>query len=143
MNNQETSHTNKNHEACEPEKISRGEKIFALAVAWLMLTFVLYWKFSDIAPEQSYLYYLYPFFSAYVIIGAWYQSWYLVTFKNTVGRPKFFFTVFVEIVLLIVTIMVAEKGYGGIRLFLLFFTFSIVHAGLVVALYRDAKKKMN
>ncbi len=138
MDQHSTSRINKNNEDFSPENIPKWVKLFALGSAWLLITFVLYWKWSDLATEQFYLYFLYPLFSAYVIVGAWYQGWYLVTFRIAVGRPKFFFTVFVEIFLVVLTMMAAERGYERGQLFLIIIIFSIIHIGLVVALYRNA-----
>ena len=121
------------------EKISKGTKIFALISAWLLILFVLYSKWSNIAPEQFYLYFLYPFFAAYVIAGAWYQGWYLVTFKNTVGRPKFFATIFLQILFAVLTVMAADYGYERGKLFCLIGLFSFIHVAIVVTLYKKAK----
>jgi len=137
--NQKTLHRNHKPGDSKPEKITKWEKLF-LGLAWLLITLVLYWRLSDLAPEQSYLYILYPFFSAYLIAGAWYHAWYLVTFRITVGYLKFFLAVFIQIFLLVLTIIAAEKGIGGVKLFLLLFIFSIAHVGFVVILYKNAIK---
>ena len=137
--NKKTLHRNHEPGDSKPEKITKLEKLF-LGLAWLLITLVLYWKLSDLAPHQFYLYFLYPLISAFLIAGACFDAWYLVTFRIAVGPLKFFLTVFIGIFLLVLTIIAAEKGIEGIKLILLYFIFSIAHAGLAVTLYKNAKK---
>jgi len=138
--NQKTLHRNHEPGDSKSEKIKKWEKLFVLGLLWLLMTFALYWRLADIAPGQFYLYFLYPLLSAFLIAGACYDAWYLVTFRIAVGPLKFFLTVFIGIFLLVLTIIAAEKGIEGIKLILLYFIFSIAHAGLAVILYKNAKK---
>jgi hypothetical protein len=133
--------TSKEGDNLPPKNMPKWFNLLIQGLMWLLLTFILYWQWTDLDSEQFYLYFLYPFFSAYLVAGTWYQAWYLTTFRIAVGSSKFFFTVFVEVFLLILTIMAAENGYGGVKLFILFFIFSVFHVVLVVSINGYAKRK--